>query len=101
MRQALQRLRSGERWWAADIAIRGVGVLLLGACAASADWLYRTDHRPPTHASGALEVAEALLIVLCWALGWAAVGEGQGLFRLVELPGRYAHFDPNDKGISL
>jgi hypothetical protein len=94
---ASQRLRRR----AADIAIRSVGALLLGLCAASACWLYRSVNRPPVHATSALEFAATALVVLCWALGWAAVGEGQALFRLVEAPGRCAHLDSIDKGIPL
>lgn len=97
MHVALQRLR----WRAADIAIRGVGALLLGVCAVSVCWLYRSVHRPPTHTTSVLEFAAAALVVLCWASGWAAIAEGQGLFRLVEVPGRYAHLDSVNRGIPL
>ena len=39
-----------------------------------------------------------MLVVVGWECGWAALGEGQGLFRLVELAGRYAYLDPVHKG---
>jgi hypothetical protein len=94
----MQRLGSDQRRWRADIAIRGVGALLLGVAAASACWLYRLAHRFPVHAPGLLELGVAMLVVLGWGCGWAALGEGQGLFRPVELPGRHAHLEPVDKG---
>lgn len=50
------------------------------------------------HAPSLIELGVAMLVVAGWGCGWAALGEGQGLFRLVELPGRYAHLDPVDKG---
>jgi len=94
----VQRLDSGERSSRTDIAIRGVGALLLGIAAACGCWLYRLAHRLPPHAPGLLEFGVAILVVLGWGCGWAALGEGQGLFRLVELPGRYAHLEPVYKG---
>lgn len=101
MHAALRRLRSDDRWWAADIATRGIGTLLLGVCAASACWLYRSIHRPPAHAANVLEFAAAALAVLCWTSGWATVAEGQKLFRLVKATGHYTHLDSVNEGIPL
>jgi hypothetical protein len=95
---AVQRLGSDQRRWRADIAIRGVGALLLGIAAACACWLHRLAHRLPVHTPGLLDFCVAMLVVLGWGCGWAALGEGQGLFRLVELPGRHAPLDLVDKG---
>src|SRR5579875_903656 len=94
-RQAMQRLRSGEPWWQAELAVRGLGVVLLVACAADVRWLSRLAQGAVHQASG-VEFVAALLAALCWFAGWAALGAGPGLFRRVELPGRYAHFDPPD-----
>ena len=98
--RTLQRLRSDERWLAADLAIRGFGGALLGLCAAVACWLYRSVHRAPAHPASALELILGLAVASCWVTGWAALGQGQGLFRLIEVPGRPVHFHPVDRGVT-
>lgn len=90
----VQRLQSAERWLAADLAIRGLGCVLLGLCALAAWWLYRMVQRPPAHPATLGELATGAGAVISWACGWALLGEGQGLFRLVAVPGRYARFSP-------
>ncbi|MBY8828949.1 hypothetical protein [Hephaestia mangrovi] len=90
----VQRLQSAERWLAADLAIRGLGCVLLGLCALAAWWLYRMVQRPPAHPVTLGEFATGAGAVISWACGWALLGEGQGLFRLVVVPGRHARFKP-------
>jgi len=94
----LRRLRSGERWLAADLAIRALGCAVLALGTAAGWWLYRAVNRPPSHPATLGEFAAGFLVVVCWSCGWGAIGEGQGLFRLVEVPGRHARFDPHTIG---
>ena len=88
----LQRLQAPRRWPAADRAIRALGCAVLGCCALAAWTLYRAVHRPPAHPATIGELASGAASVICWALGWALVGEGQGLFRRVAVPGRHTRF---------
>ncbi|MCM8730075.1 hypothetical protein ACFO8O_03700 [Hephaestia sp. GCM10023244] len=101
MYAALQRLRSGQRWLAADLAIRTLGCGLLGLCAAAVWWLYTAVQHAPSQPADLRDLAAAMLAVLCWAGGWVALAEGQKLFQLVEIPGRDGQIDPINKGISL
>lgn len=84
----MRRLESGERWWAAEIVLRSLGLALLGLCAAASVWLYRSVHQPPPHETRPLELLTALVMVLAWGLGWSFVVVGPGLFKLVPVPGR-------------
>jgi hypothetical protein len=92
----VQRLRSAERWRAADLAIRAAGGAVLALGAAAAWWLHRSVNRAPGHQASVAELAAGLVVVLCWACGWAAIGEGQGLFRLVTVPGRHIGLNPEE-----
>lgn len=87
-------IHSVERWLAVDLAIRGIGCVLLGLCALAAWGLYRAVHRPPAHPATIGELAAGAGAVISWACGWALLGEGKGLFRQVAVPGRYARFTP-------
>jgi hypothetical protein len=86
----LRRLESERPGWAAQIAVRSAGLALLGLCAAAAWWLHRSVHQLPPHSAGLLEFAAAALAVTSGCLGWALLGEGPGLFRLIPNPGRIA-----------
>lgn len=87
----LQRLQS------ADLAIRGLGCVLLILCALAGSGLYRVVHRLPAHPATPGELATAAAAVVSWACGWALLGEGKGLFRQVTVPGRHAGFDRTRK----
>jgi hypothetical protein len=97
MGRIMHRLESGERWWAAEIALRSIGLATLVLCAAAALWLYRSMHQPPRHEARALEYGAALVAFLSWSLGWAFLVEGPGLFKLVPVPARYRRFTLNSK----
>jgi hypothetical protein len=94
MGRIMHRLESGERWWAAEFVLRTLGLALLGLCALSALWLYRSTHLPPPHDGRPLEYLAALVAFLSWSLGWAFLMEGPGLFKLIPVPARYRRFDP-------
>ena len=93
MGRIMRRLESGERWWAAEIALRSFGLGLLCLCAASALWLYRSAHQPPPHGARVLEYGAALTAFMSWSLGCAFLVEGPGLFKLVPLPPRHRRFN--------
>jgi len=87
-----RRLESGERWWAAEIVFRLIGLGLLALCAAAALWLYRSAHHPPPHAFSLAEVLAALVAIIAWSLGWCFLVEGPALFKLIDVPPRHRRF---------
>lgn len=93
MADLLRRLENGERCWAAEIGLRAFGLALLLICASASLWLYDAVHRsaPPPQA---LEMADALVAFIGWSAGGAFLTVGPGLFRFIELEGRYARFSP-------
>ncbi len=92
MGRILRRLESGERWWAAEIALRSLGLALLGLCAAAAFWLSDDVRQPQYHEPTPLDFAAALLVFLGWSLGGALLVVGPGLFKLVPVPPRHRRF---------
>jgi hypothetical protein len=92
MGKIMRRLGTGERWWAAEVAVRATGLALLVLCALAMLWLRQSVLLPPLHQPDALEIADAAGGLLCGSLGGALLGTGPGLFRLVDLPGRHARF---------
>jgi len=85
----MRRLETDNPGWAAQIAVRSAGLVLLGLCAAVAWWLHRAVTQSP-HSLTLLEFLAAALTVTSGCLGWALLGEGPGLFRLIPNPGRIA-----------
>jgi hypothetical protein len=80
-----QRLNSGERWWAAELALRLLGLALLGGCAIAAHAVVRlTAQRSGT----LLEFVVALVAFACLTGGLALLIAGPGLFRLMPKPPR-------------
>lgn len=86
MKTLIRRLESGKRWWAADIALRLIGLLLLGLCALAVTWLYRSVHQLPQHDANARELFAGLVAVQGWCCGTSLLAAGQGLFELVPVP---------------
>lgn len=93
MRLLWRQLEEGEGGWAAQLGLRLGGALLLGTCALLAWALFVSMHRPPEHNASPAEFGEALSSVVTWALGWALLIEGPGLFRLIPVPPRHIRFD--------
>lgn len=88
VRSVIRRLETGERWWAAELVIRLVGLALLGICAVACLRLDRMVHQPPRHDASPLEGLVAALAYLSFSAGWALALVGPALFRLVPLPKR-------------
>jgi hypothetical protein len=92
MSSVLERLRSGRRWWLAEVVVRLAGAGLLAAfwrCARIAQhWIATpTPHGATPGEFGICAVAFALLTT-----GLALGLEGPGLFRLVPIPKHSAFF---------
>jgi len=86
MRAVIRRLRSGERWWAAEVAFRAGAVVFLGLAALCLIQLERSVDRPPAHEASLAEFAMSGAGVVLFSAGIACLIEGPGLFRLVPYP---------------
>ena len=89
----LHRLESGAGGWPAQAGLRLGGALLLGGCALAVSALAVSIHHAPLHNADPAEFGEAVLSVIAWALGWALLLEGPGLFRLIPVPPGHIRFD--------
>ena len=85
MALTMQRLKLGERLWAAELILRAVGVLVLGFSALIARALCRLVNQSPPHPGNPLEFVVAAAACVCLPVGLALSLEGAGLFRLVPL----------------
>lgn len=94
MGRIMRRLESDERWWAAEILFRIVGLMLLALCSCAALWLYRSVHLLPAHNIRVFEYGAALIAFVSWSLGWSFLVEGPGLFKLMPVPPRHQRFVP-------
>jgi hypothetical protein len=83
MRAILRRLESGQRWWAAEAVLRGLGLAMLVAALAAGNWVCRSVQHLPTHPVTAFEFAGATSAVIGLSLGSAFTFEGPGLFRAI------------------
>ena len=88
MHKIRYRLQSDERWWAAEVVLRLVGLALLGICAAFGRIVVRLAGQPPPHQGTPAEFAIAALAFVCLTSGLALLFEGPGLFRLLPMPPR-------------
>ncbi|GAO53576.1 hypothetical protein [Novosphingobium sp. MD-1] len=88
MSRAFDRLRRGERWWAAELVMRSLGVLLLGGAHRASVWAHRIITTPPVHQTTPGELALCAMVFLLLTSGLAFVIEGPGLFRYVPIPSR-------------
>jgi hypothetical protein len=85
----LDRLEASQRSWAAHILLRVFGLAMLGGCAAAVSWLYASVHRLAPHGPTVREFLAAAVAFAAWAVGWAFVAVGPGLFQRIHVPGRY------------
>lgn len=91
LQHILDRLGTGGRWWAAEFALRGAGLVLLVGCALASLWLYRSVHRPPVHETTVLEFLAAAGAVVGGCGGTLLVWQGPSLFELLPVPARSIH----------
>lgn len=90
--QRLADLRTGRRWWPAEIGMRGLGLLLLAGCWRLALVAHRMATTPAPHTAGLTELAVCTAVVLLLCGGLTLTFVGPGLFRDVPLP---PHFTRN------
>ena len=88
MQRAIRRLRSGERWWAAEAVVRAAGVLLLVLAMFFGRSLEASVLALPAHQTTGLEFGLSCAGVVTGSAGLAGLIEGPGLFRLVPRPRR-------------
>ncbi len=92
MPRNLERLRNGERWWAAEVLLRGFGAILLSVCF----WLGTVAQRmialPPPHGTTLAEFAICAAIAFTLASGLALTLFGPGLLRQMPIPARSAFY---------
>ncbi|MEP6869501.1 MAG: hypothetical protein ABJA20_13395 [Novosphingobium sp.] len=88
----LDRLRHGERWWAAEVALRVGGLMLLGACYRAALLAHALITALPQHRATLSEFAVCAATFLSLTGGIALTFAGPGLFRHVPIPAHSAYF---------
>lgn len=78
-------LRRGERWWPAEIALRGLGAALLYAGWRVALLARDMATQGPPHPAGAADLAVCAAVVVLLCTGLTLGFEGPGLLRDVPL----------------
>lgn len=86
MSSHFDRLRRAERWWAAELVLRAIGIVLLGGCYRLALIAHRMTTAPPPHAATPGEFALCAAIVLALTGGIALALFGPALFQEVPIP---------------
>ena len=86
------RLRKGERWWAAEVVLRAGGLILLGACYRAALLAHMLINAPPPHQATLGEFAACAATFLMLTCGLALTFKGPGLFRHLPIPPQSAYF---------
>lgn len=86
MSRHLERLRSGERWWAAEFVLRSLGLVLLRGCYKLALLAHRMTTTPPPHQATLGELAICAATFLALTGGLALTFFGAGLFQDVPIP---------------
>jgi hypothetical protein len=82
------RLRRGERWWAAEVVLRAAGIGLLDGCYRLALLAHRTLAAPSPHDATLAEFAICAATFLALTAGLALTMEGPGLLRDLPVPPR-------------
>ena len=90
MSRHLDRLRRGERWWAAEVVLRAMGLLLLASCYRLATFAHRLVTTRPPHQATLGEFAVCLGVVVSLTCGLALTMFGPKLFEHVPVPTRNA-----------
>lgn len=92
----LERLRSGNRWWAAELVTRTAGIILIATFWRTLQTAHRWVVMPPPHHATGPEFAICALGFILLTTGLAFSIEGPGLLRLVPIPKRSAFFRSED-----
>ena len=92
MSRHFDRLRRGERWWAAEIVLRTIGLTLFGICYKLGLLAHRIVTTPPPHQATLGEFAVCTAIVVALTGGLALTLFGPGLFEEVPIPRNSAYF---------
>ena len=92
MSRYLDRLRNGQRCWAAEIALRAGGLVLLGTCYRMAMLAHRLINTAPPHPATPGEFGVCAVVFLLLTSGLALSFVGAGLFRHVPIPAHSAYF---------
>jgi hypothetical protein len=88
----MDRLRRGQRWWAAELALRAFGLALLGGCDAVAGIVHRIVVASPPAGPGLAAYALCAGAVVLFSAGLAFALFGPGLLRQVPLPVRHVWY---------
>lgn len=83
-----ERLRRGERWWAAEFMLRALGLALLAGCGKLGLVAHRMSATPPPHEATMGEFAVCFGIVVLLTSGLALTLFGPGLFEEVPISSR-------------
>ncbi|WP_310533462.1 hypothetical protein [Novosphingobium sp.] len=86
MSRNLDRLYRGERWWAAELVLRSLGIVLLAGSYRLGLIAHRMVTAPRLHQATMGELAVGLAIVACLTSGLALTMFGPKLFELVPIP---------------
>lgn len=89
------RLRKGERWWAAEVVLRFCGLVFLGGCYRAALLAHRLINTSPPHQATPGEFAVCAVTFLMLTCSLALIFEGPGLFHHVPIPAHSAYFPRN------
>ena len=103
LQRILDRLGTGERWWAAEAILRAAGLALFGLAALAALWLARSVRLPAPHPATARELLAAYAAVVSGCGGALLTFFGPWCFKRMPLPrGRAAlSLWPGDDGPTL
>ena len=87
MSRHLDHLRTGERWWTAEVVLRALGLGLLAGCCRM--WLLAhamVTSLPSQHQATLGEIAVCAAIVIALSSGISLSLYGPGLFEHVPIP---------------
>ena len=92
MSRHLDRLRRGERWWAAEIALRLAGLAMLASFYRVVLIAHNWVIAAPRHSVGLAIFALCAVSMTLFSAGLGFLFEGPGLFRMVPIPRKSAYF---------
>lgn len=100
MTLASRDLTDSQRHCRQHLALRVLGLVLVGMGAAATSWLGRLVHRIPTHNPRADELGVALLVVFTFCFGATLAVHGRALFEPDTGPRPYVPHSQSREGTS-